>query len=89
VGQDAILKSDPMSVQLVTDLFGCHSLALHPVSLGNKFMLVLYQMQGATIMPQHAGHGLRGPSMERQGSVMVVVLFAVWCVNSLFVCESS
>ena len=41
MGQDAILESDPMSVQLVTDLFGCHSLALHPVSLGNKFMLVL------------------------------------------------
>jgi hypothetical protein len=40
-------------------------------------------------MPQHAGHGLPGPSVERQGSVMVVVLFAVWHVNSLLVCESA
>jgi hypothetical protein len=30
-----------MLVQLVTDLFGRHSLTLHPVSLGNEFILVL------------------------------------------------
>ena len=47
MGQDAILEPDPMSVHMVTDLFGCHSLTLYPVSIGNNFTLIL--------IPDHAG----------------------------------
>ena len=67
-GQDAILEPDPVSEHVVTDLFGCHSFALYPVSMGNEFTLILVPdaARGQQLCRSMLGTACGGPGLSNE-----------------------